>query len=108
MSNIQLITNQLGTHLLKQIESASSICILTSFTMRSGVSFFAKYLKKAAERGADIKICTGDFIYILHSQKHLLLYYTSMKILKSVFGGAMGHLFILKLIYFKMIHMIAL
>lgn len=37
MSNIQLITNQLGTHLLKQIESASSICILTFFSMKSGL-----------------------------------------------------------------------
>lgn len=64
MSNVQLITNQLGTHLLKQIESASSICILTSFTMRSGVSFLANHLKKAAERCADIKICTGDYLYI--------------------------------------------
>ncbi len=64
MSNIQLITNQLGTHLLKQIESASSICILTSFSMKSGVSYLSKHLKKAAERGADIKICTGDYLYI--------------------------------------------
>ncbi|MDD9311793.1 DEAD/DEAH box helicase family protein [Cytobacillus firmus] len=64
MSNIQLITNQLGTHLLKQIESASSICILTSFTMKSGVSYLTKHLKIAAERGADIKICTGDYLYI--------------------------------------------
>ncbi|WP_404354870.1 DEAD/DEAH box helicase family protein [Cytobacillus firmus] len=64
MSNIQLITNQLGTHLLKQIESASSICILTSFSMKSGVSYLANHLKKAAERGADIKICTGDYLYI--------------------------------------------
>ncbi|UYG95349.1 DEAD/DEAH box helicase family protein [Cytobacillus firmus] len=64
MSNVQLITNQLGTHLLKQIESASSICILTSFTMKSGVGYLANHLKKAAERGADLKICTGDYLFI--------------------------------------------
>jgi len=64
MSNIQLFTNQLGSHLLKQIESASSICILTSFTMKSGVQYLFDVLKDAADRGADIKICTGDYLYI--------------------------------------------
>lgn len=28
------------------------------------VSYLANRLKKAAERGADIKICTGDYLYI--------------------------------------------
>ncbi|MFE8696128.1 DEAD/DEAH box helicase family protein [Cytobacillus sp. FJAT-53684] len=64
MSNVQLITNQLGTHLLKQIETASSICILTSFTMKSGVDYLADSLRAAAERGSDIKICTGDYLFI--------------------------------------------
>jgi superfamily II DNA or RNA helicase/HKD family nuclease len=64
MSKIELITHHLGEHLLKQIEVASSICILTSFVMKSGVVFLKDALKKAAERGADIKICTGDYLYI--------------------------------------------
>jgi superfamily II DNA or RNA helicase/HKD family nuclease len=64
MSRIELITHNLGEHLIKQIESASSICILTSFVMTSGVDFLKNALKKAAERGADIKICTGDYLYI--------------------------------------------
>lgn len=64
MSRVQLITHQLGEHLLKQIESASTICILTSFVMKSGVHFLKDALKQAAERGADIKICTGDYLYI--------------------------------------------
>jgi superfamily II DNA or RNA helicase/HKD family nuclease len=64
MSRIELITHNLGGHLIKQMESASSICILTSFVMKSGVEFLKNALKKAAERGADIKICTGDYLYI--------------------------------------------
>jgi superfamily II DNA or RNA helicase/HKD family nuclease len=64
MSKVELITEHLGNHLLKQIEVASSICILTSFVMKSGVEFLKPALKAAAERGADIKICTGDYLYI--------------------------------------------
>jgi superfamily II DNA or RNA helicase/HKD family nuclease len=64
MSRVELITHHLGEHLIKQIEVASSICILTSFVMKSGVEFLKPALKAAAERGADIKICTGDYLYI--------------------------------------------
>lgn len=64
MSKIKLITNDLGTHLLEHIEKASTICIITSFVMKSGVSFLKGALKKAANAGADIKICTGDYLYI--------------------------------------------
>jgi superfamily II DNA or RNA helicase/HKD family nuclease len=64
MSKIKLITNDLGTHLLEQIEKASTICILTSFVMKSGVAFLKDSLKKAASAGTDIKICTGDYLYI--------------------------------------------
>jgi superfamily II DNA or RNA helicase/HKD family nuclease len=64
MSKVELITHHLGDHLLKQIEVASSICILTSFVMKSGVEFLKPALKAAAERGADIKIFTGDYLYI--------------------------------------------
>lgn len=64
MSKVQLITSQLGTHLLKQIDSASSICILTSFVMKSGVQYLREALKAAAERGAEIKMCTGDYLFV--------------------------------------------
>jgi len=68
MSKVKLITNELGKHLLEQIENASTICILTSFVMKSGVDFLKNALKKAADRGADIKICTGDYLYITQPQ----------------------------------------
>ncbi|MFD0048951.1 DEAD/DEAH box helicase family protein [Actinomycetes bacterium NPDC127524] len=64
MSNLELITNQLGQHILKETKKAEAICILTSFTMKSGVSFLKEALKEAALRGTDIKICTGDYLYI--------------------------------------------
>ncbi|SIQ01601.1 Superfamily II DNA or RNA helicase [Peribacillus simplex] len=64
MSKVQLIISQLGSHLLKQIDSASSICILTSFVMKSGVQYLREALKAAAERGAEIKVCTGDYLFV--------------------------------------------
>ncbi|WML53333.1 DEAD/DEAH box helicase family protein [Neobacillus sp. PS3-12] len=64
MTKVQLITQGLGNHLIEKLENASTICILTSFVMKSGVEFLKDALKKAAENGADIKICTGDYLYV--------------------------------------------
>jgi len=64
MTNVHLITNQLMKHLHKELEMADTICILTSFLMKSGVELLVQPLRNAAERGADIKICTGDYLFI--------------------------------------------
>lgn len=64
MSKVELITDQLISHLLEKMEQSSTICILTSFVMKSGVELLREPLKRAAERGVDIKICTGDYLYI--------------------------------------------
>lgn len=64
MTKIDLITRNLIEHLLVQIEKSSSIFILTSFVMKSGVEVLKGPLKRAAERGADIKICTGDYLFV--------------------------------------------
>ncbi|CEG27131.1 DEAD/DEAH box helicase family protein [Bacillus sp. B-jedd] len=64
MSNVKLITGSLGDHLLEQIDKAKTICILSSFVMKSGVTYLKDALKNAADRGADIKICTGDYLFI--------------------------------------------
>jgi superfamily II DNA or RNA helicase/HKD family nuclease len=64
MTKIQLITHGLGNHLIEKLETASTICILTSFVMKSGVEFLKNALKMAVENGADIKICTGDYLYV--------------------------------------------
>lgn len=64
MTKVELITEGLVKLLVKRIEKATSICILTSFVMKSGVEVLQEALKKAANRGADIKICTGDYLFI--------------------------------------------
>ncbi|WP_191565938.1 DEAD/DEAH box helicase family protein [Metabacillus idriensis] len=64
MSKVQLLTNQLVERLIEKMETADTIYILTSFVMKSGVDLLEIPLRKAAERNADIKICTGDYLYI--------------------------------------------
>lgn len=76
MTKIQLITSRLIDHLITEIDRASSIYILTSFAMKSGVEIIGDALKRAAERGAEIKICTGDYLFVtqpeaLHELIHL-------------------------------------
>jgi superfamily II DNA or RNA helicase/HKD family nuclease len=64
MINIKLISSNLKEELIQGIEKASSIYILTSFVMSSGVQILKESLKKAVERGADVKVCTGDYLFI--------------------------------------------
>ena len=64
MPKVQLITERLINHLVPEIDRAKSIYILTSFAMKSGVGVIGDALKRATERGADIKICTGDYLFI--------------------------------------------
>jgi HKD family nuclease len=64
MPDIKLITENLADELIPAIKRASGIYIMTSFVMRSGVQILAPHLKAAAERGADIKILCGDYLFI--------------------------------------------
>ncbi|MCM3691491.1 DEAD/DEAH box helicase family protein [Neobacillus niacini] len=64
MSNVQLIIREYGSHIIEKLETASTICILTSFVMKSGVEYLQDAIKKAAANGAEIKICTGDYLHI--------------------------------------------
>ncbi|SMQ78400.1 Superfamily II DNA or RNA helicase [Bacillus sp. OV166] len=64
MSKVQLLTKELGKHLIEKLEGANTICILASFVMKSGVDYLKEALKKAAENGAEIKVCTGDYLFI--------------------------------------------
>ncbi len=64
MSNVQLITSQVGRDVLREIERSKSIYILTSFIMDSGVRLLGKSLYEAANRGAEIKILCGDYLFI--------------------------------------------
>lgn len=64
MSDVKLITSQLGEHIIKQIEKSSTTYILTSFVMKSGVQFLRESINRAVQNQADIKICTGDYLFI--------------------------------------------
>ena len=60
----KLITNDLQKETIHFIKHSSTIYLLSAFVMKSGVEILFPYLKAAAERGADIKILTGDYLYV--------------------------------------------
>jgi superfamily II DNA or RNA helicase/HKD family nuclease len=64
MNSIKLVTINLYEELLEGLTSARSIHILTSFVMKSGVDVLAPHLKAAAERGTEIQVCTGDYLFV--------------------------------------------
>ncbi|MGG3449629.1 DEAD/DEAH box helicase family protein [Domibacillus aminovorans] len=64
MSKLELITTNLIDTIERLAEEASEIYILTSFVMRSGVKKLLPALQKAANRGTDIHIGTGDYLHI--------------------------------------------
>ncbi|RZT23609.1 DEAD/DEAH box helicase family protein [Fictibacillus sp. BK138] len=64
MKSIKLVTSNLYEELLEGLTSARSIHILTSFVMKSGVDVLAPHLKAAADRGAEIQVCTGDYLFV--------------------------------------------
>lgn len=64
MTNIKLVTENVQKQIIEGIKNASTIYILTSFVMNSGVELLRPHLMDAAKRGADIKICTGDYLFV--------------------------------------------
>lgn len=68
MPDIKLITSNLADELIPGIERATGIYIMTSFVMESGVRLLQPYLKAAAERGAEIKILAGDYLFVTQPQ----------------------------------------
>ncbi|MGG2990307.1 DEAD/DEAH box helicase family protein [Geobacillus stearothermophilus] len=64
MSKVKLISNRLLDKLQEQMSRSSTIYILTSFAMKSGVRLLKDSLRAAAGRGADIKICVGDYLFV--------------------------------------------
>ncbi|WP_124728301.1 DEAD/DEAH box helicase family protein [Staphylospora marina] len=61
---IRLSTSGLYDQLIEAIHQSSSIYMLTSFILKSGAHLLAEPLRQASGRGADIKICTGDYLYV--------------------------------------------
>ncbi|OCA81263.1 DEAD/DEAH box helicase family protein [Pseudobacillus wudalianchiensis] len=73
MTKLQLITENFVETIIKLAEEAGEIYILTSFVMKSGVKRILPALQLAASRGADIKICTGDYLSITQPEALQLL-----------------------------------
>lgn len=63
-NKVELVTRDLFAKLRENIREAKSCYILTSFVMDSGVKLLEPLLREAAERGAEIKLVTGDYLFI--------------------------------------------
>jgi len=64
MTKIKLITEHVIDELMIEMETASSIYIMTSFVMESGVLLLEHPLKQALKRGAEVKLLAGDYLYV--------------------------------------------
>ncbi|MBD2846627.1 DEAD/DEAH box helicase family protein [Paenibacillus sp. IB182496] len=62
--NVKLITENLADELIAGMQQASGIYILTSFVMQSGVRLLAPHLRRALERGAEVKALAGDYLFV--------------------------------------------
>ncbi|MGV2622916.1 UNVERIFIED_CONTAM: DEAD/DEAH box helicase family protein [Halobacillus marinus] len=60
----KLITSGLQEELVTLIDRSTTIYVLSAFLMKSGVALLRPHLEKAAKRGADIKVLTGDYLYV--------------------------------------------
>lgn len=74
MRRMKLITENLSDELIAAMEAASGIYIMTSFIMNSGVRLLSSHLHKALDNGADVKILTGDYLYITQPEGLQMLY----------------------------------
>jgi superfamily II DNA or RNA helicase len=74
VTKVELITSNLIHKLETYINDAKEVYILTSFVMKSGVKVLEEPLRKAAEQGVDIKICTGDYLYITQPDALMMLH----------------------------------
>lgn len=73
MKTLSLLTNNLYKQLKEDIQDSTTIYILSSFIMKSGIDIIYDDLKSALEKGADVKILTGDYLYVTQPQALLKL-----------------------------------
>lgn len=71
--NVKLITENLADELIAGMQHASGIYIMTSFIMQSGVRLLAPHLKSAIERGAEVKVLAGDYLFVTQPEGLQLL-----------------------------------
>ena len=74
MSSIKLITSELIDEFTQHIADADAIYLLISFVMESGVKMLAPYLRNAAKEGTEIKLLTGDYLYVTQPEALNLLF----------------------------------
>ncbi|MFT9846763.1 DEAD/DEAH box helicase family protein [Aneurinibacillus sp. REN35] len=73
MNEIRLLTSQVIQQIIQEMQQASSIYILTSFTMKSGIELLRPHLIEAKRRGAEIKLLTGDYLYVTQPEALAIL-----------------------------------
>ncbi|QQE80525.1 DEAD/DEAH box helicase family protein [Alicyclobacillus sp. SO9] len=64
MSDIKIITSNLANEIIPALSASNSVYMVVSFAMASGVRMLMPSLRSAATRGADVKILTGDYLYV--------------------------------------------
>lgn len=64
MDSLSLHTRNISTQISKDIRASSTIYILSSFIMRSGIEVIYNDLQAALDQGADIKVLTGDYLFV--------------------------------------------
>ncbi|WP_029099847.1 DEAD/DEAH box helicase family protein [Brevibacillus thermoruber] len=70
MAEVRLVTENLLAEMVGEMKKSSAIYILTSFVMYSGVRLLEPHLKEAIERGAEVKVLAGDYLFV--TQPHAL------------------------------------
>lgn len=73
MNKLQLITANLVTSLQRLTDNATSLAWITAFAMESGVRLVLPTLKLAHDKGVEIKLLVGDYLYITQPQALQLL-----------------------------------
>lgn len=63
-NNSSLITRQLLPELVRSLDEADTAYCLVAFILQSGVRLLLPSLQAAMARGVDLKILTGDYLYV--------------------------------------------
>ncbi|PSR34504.1 MAG: DNA helicase [Sulfobacillus benefaciens] len=73
MTDPRLVTHNLAQVLQTQLAQSRAAYWLVAFTMASGVEILLPHLKMAMEHGTDVKILTGDYLYVTEPEALALL-----------------------------------
>lgn len=91
MRSASLITQGLLERLAPLFEGATAIYLLIAFVRASGVAALAPLLARAIARGAEVKVLTGDYLYLTEPEglAHLLDLGVEIRLFRS--GGESFH-----------------